>query len=278
MKEFVYKLEKETEARLRMVEIKEADMLKKSLEASNILGEAFDCLKKFILSYDFQDAAEEIHFFKNVKPRLCAHLIYYRTIYNIEMNRPLGSIEAQRKYLYKELKDIQYFTNKRLDFYRYWRSGSTNLDDIYFRRGKTDMELYLESFYYELDPKFSTNYDFKVARILANDMLHIFIRSELDALEESRYKNNDNRIQLSININAKKTDIIELLYSLDTINFFEGKSLNRITALVENTFNINLGNISRTFAEMKSRNIPTPFLDKMRESLLKRMGRKTRDK
>jgi hypothetical protein len=97
-------------------------------------------------------------------------------------------------------------------------------------------------------------------------------------LEESRYKNNDNRIQLSININAKKTDIIELLYSLDTINFFEGKSLNRITALVENTFNINLGNISRTFAEMKSRNIPTPFLDKMRESLLKRMGRKTRDK
>jgi len=274
MKKFVNKLEKETEARLRMVEIKEADMLKKSLEASNILGEAFDCLKKFILSYDFQDAAEEIHFFKNVKPQLCAHLIYYRTIYNIEMNRPLGSVEAQRKYLYKELKDIRDFINKRLDFYRYWRSGSTSLDDIYFRRGKTDMELYLESFYYELDPKFSTNYDFKVARILANDMLHIFIRSELDALEESRFKNNDNRSQLNININAKKTDIIELLYALDTINFFVGKSLNRVTALVQNTFNINLGNISRTFAEMKSRNIPTPFLDRTRESLLKRMGRK----
>ena len=278
MKEFVNKLEKETKARLRIVEIKEADMLKKSLEASNILGEAFDCLKNFILSYEFQDAAEEIHFFKNVKPQLCAHLIYYRTIYNIEMNRPLGSVEAQRKYLYKELKDIRDFINKRLDFYRYWRSGSTNLDDIYFRRGKTDMELYLESFYYELDPKFSTNYDFKVARILANDMLHIFIRSELDALQESHFKNNDNKSQLNININAKKTDIIELLYALDTINFFGGKSLNRVTAFVENTFNINLGNISRTFAEMKSRNIPTPFLDRTRESLLKRMGRKNRDK
>lgn len=71
MKEFVYKLEKETEARVRMVEMKEADLLKKSLEASNILGEAFDCLKKIIVPYDFQDAAEEIHFFKNVKPRLC---------------------------------------------------------------------------------------------------------------------------------------------------------------------------------------------------------------
>src|SRR5674476_1452601 len=99
MKKFVCKLEKETEARLRMVEMKEADLLKKSLEASNILGEAFDCLKKFIVPYDFQDAAEEIHFFKNVKPRLCAYLIYYHTIYNIEMNRPLGSVETQRRYL-----------------------------------------------------------------------------------------------------------------------------------------------------------------------------------
>src|SRR5665647_780005 len=275
MKEFVYKLEKETEARLRMVGIKEADMLKKSLEASNILGEVFDCLKKFIVSYDFQDAAEEIHFFKNVKPRLSAHLIYYHTIYNIEMNRPLGNVDAQRKYLYKELKNIQYF-NKRQDFYRYWRSGSSSLDDIYFRRGKTDMELYMESFYFELDPKFSTNYDFKVARILADDMLQIFIRSELDALEESRYKNNDSKSQLNININAKKTEIIELLYALDTINFFGEKSLNRLTVMVENTFNINLGNISRTFAEMKSRNILTPFLDRTRESLLKRMVRKNR--
>src|ERR1035437_1739193 len=105
MKEFVYKLEKETEARLRMVEMKEADLLKKTLEASRILGEAFDCLKKFILSYDFQDAAEEIHFFRNVKPRICANLIYYRSVYNIEMNRPLGSVETQRRYLDKELED-----------------------------------------------------------------------------------------------------------------------------------------------------------------------------
>lgn len=278
MKEFVHKLEKETEARLRIVEMKEADMLKKSLVASHILGEAFNSLKKFILSYEFQDASEEIHFFKNVKPRLCARLIYYRTIYNIEMNRPLGSVEAQQKYFYKELEDIQDFTNKRLDFYRYWRSGKTSLDDIYFRRGKTDMELYMESFYYELDPIFSTNYDFKVARMLANDMLQIFIRSKLDALEESRRRISDNSTKLNVSINAKKTDIIELLYALDTLNFFEEKSLTQVTTIVEDTFNINLGNVSRTFSEMKSRNIPTPFLDKMRESLLKRMGRKDSDK
>lgn len=275
MKEFVDKLEKEIEGRLQVVEAMEADMLKKSLEASHILGNTFDRLKEFITSYEFKDATEEIHFFKNVKPRLCAHLIYYRTIYNIEMNRPVGNIEVQRTYLNKELEDIQDFINKRLDFYRYWRSGCSNLDEIYFMRDKTDMELYLESFYYELDPKFSTNYDFKVARILANDMLQVFIQSELEALEENRYKNNDpNQSSLNVRLHAKKTDIIEILYGLDTVNFFGDVSLKRITAFVEKAYNIDLGNISRTFAEMKSRNIPTPFFDKIRDSLLKRMGRK----
>lgn len=278
MKDFVSNLKKEMEVRLQKIETKEADMLKKSLEASHILGEAFDRLKNYIVSYEFQDAAEEVYFFKNVKPRLCAYLIYYRTIYNIEMNRPVGSVEAQRKYLNKELEDIQDYTNKRLDFYRYWRSGSTNLDEIYFMRGKTDMELYLESFYYELDPKFSTNYDFKVARILANDMLQIFIRSELEGLEHNRHRIMDGHFHLNIKLNAKKTEIIEMLYGLDTINFFGEISLKKVTACVEEIFNINLGNISRTFAELKARNTPTPFFNKIRDALLKRMGRKNDDK
>ena len=60
MNEFVSNLKKELEIRLQKIETKEADMLKKSLEASHVLGEAFDRLKQFILSYEFQDAAEEI--------------------------------------------------------------------------------------------------------------------------------------------------------------------------------------------------------------------------
>ncbi|MDR1182799.1 MAG: RteC domain-containing protein [Bacteroidales bacterium] len=106
MKAFVYKLEKEIEARLQVVEAMEADMLKKSLEASHILGNTFDRPEKFITFYEFKDAIEEIYFFKNIKSRHCAHLIYYRTIYNIEMNRPVKNIEVQRTYLNKELEDI----------------------------------------------------------------------------------------------------------------------------------------------------------------------------
>ena len=89
------------------------------------------------------------------------------------MNRPVGSIEAQREYLDAHVRAINAYTQKRLDFIRYFRSGATHLDSLYFLRGQTDTEQYLETFYYELDPQFSTNADFKVAKILANDMLSV---------------------------------------------------------------------------------------------------------
>ena len=54
MKEFVYILQKEIKVRLQKNEAKETDMLKKSLENSRVLGEAFDRLKEF----RFADEAE----------------------------------------------------------------------------------------------------------------------------------------------------------------------------------------------------------------------------
>jgi hypothetical protein len=80
-------------------------MIAKSLEASRTLTEAFKQLKEFISSYHFQDKDEEILFFKEVKPKLCSRLIYYRKVYNIEMNRPIG-IDQQKEYLCEFLNGI----------------------------------------------------------------------------------------------------------------------------------------------------------------------------
>ena len=136
MKEFVYILQKEIKVRLQKNEAKETDMLKKSLENSRVLGEAFDRLKEFIINYRFADEAEEILFFKEIKPKIFCHLIYYRKVYNIEMNRPVASLDAQRVYLKNKLDAIQEYNNKILDFYRYYRSCADYLDAAYFVRGK----------------------------------------------------------------------------------------------------------------------------------------------
>jgi hypothetical protein len=90
------------------------------------------------------------------------------------LDRPTG-IDKQREYLSEFLNNINAYNHKRLDFIRYYRSGSSRLDKHYFLRGQTGIDQYLETFAYELDPNSTTNSDFKVAKILANDMLSLYL-------------------------------------------------------------------------------------------------------
>jgi len=275
MFEYTTRLRKETDELIEKIESSESNILKKSLEASHVLAEAFNQLKTFISSYKFKNEEEEISFFKEIKPKFCYRLIYYRKLYNIEMNRPAG-VDKQKEYLSEELNDINSYNIKRLDFIRYYRSGATHLDSLYFLRGKTDTEQYLETFYYELDPDFSTNCDFKVAKILSNDMLQAYLMQEIERL------NSNGMIALpmgfpSIKLTWKgtKTELMEQLYSWDSDSTFGDVPLTQLSDYIQNVFNIQLDkNLSRAFSDMKIRNIPTPFLDKLKEALLKRMGRR----
>lgn len=237
-------------------------------------------LVTWYFGYRFQNDDEEIKFFKEIKPRLFCRLIYYRKLYNIEMNRPVGSIEAQREYLDAHVRAINAYTQKRLDFIRYFRSGATHLDSLYFLRGQTDTEQYLETFYYELDPQFSTNADFKVAKILANDMLSVYLMGELESLESTNLRNMVLPLpDVRPTWQDSKTDLTELIYLLDSKGCFGNVPLTQLASYISNAFNVHLDmNLSRTFCDMKIRNNPTPWLDKAKEALLKRMQTWKRNK
>ena len=99
MIDFVRTLQKEINRKIDRIERSENNTIKKATDASLILISAFDRLKKFIISYEFQNEAEEIQFFKEIKPKLFFRLIYYRKLFNIEMNRPVAGTDAQKEYL-----------------------------------------------------------------------------------------------------------------------------------------------------------------------------------
>jgi len=79
--------------------------------------------------------------------------------------------------------------------------------------------------------------------------------------------------QTSLKWTAKKTDLIELLYALDVAGCFNSGnvSLNQIAVYLENVFSVNLSHFSRDFYEMRIRNNQTPFIDRLKTLLKKRM-------
>ena len=274
MNDYVRTLRKETDELVDEIESSESNILKKSIEASHVLAEAFNKLKTFIASYEFNSEEEEISFFKEIKPKFCYRLIYYRKLYNIEMNRPVG-MDKQKAYLSEEIDEINRYNIKRLDFTRYYRSGATHLDSLYFLRGRTDSEQYLEPFFYELDQNFSTNFDFKVAKILSNDLLLTYLLQEIERLNNNGISLFSNGFPLTkITWQGTKTELMEQLYSWDSDGTFGNVPLTQLSDYIQNVFNIQLDkNLSRAFSDMKIRNLPTPFLDKLKEALLKRMQR-----
>ena len=271
MKGFADKLEKEIDNRLKAIEKSNLNVLKKSLEASLVLGDAFQRLRDFITNYTFKNEAEEIEFFKLIKPRLYYRLIYYRKAYNIEMNRPVG-VDSQKAYLIDEIKAINRYNNKHSDFVRYYRSGMTHLDSLYYLRNRNDTALYLESFHYERNPKFSTNADFKVAKLRANELLSAYLKGELEALEYVKTASTDSLPSVRLTWQDSKTDLTELIYLLDSKRSFGNVPLSQLAAYIANVFNTQLDtNLSRTFCDMKLRNNPTPWIDKAKQALLQRM-------
>lgn len=275
MNNYTSQLKKEVDERIEQIERSEISEIAKSLEASRVLADAFNQLKEFILAYTFKDEEEEIYFFKETKPRLCSRLIYYRKIFNIEMNRPTG-IDNQLVYLNERLNDINDYNIKRLDFIRYYRSGSSHLDSLYFMQGKKDLEQYLETFYYELDPKFTTNCDFKVAKILANDMLSAYLMQQIECLHDKRMKSGNFGYPVAKKRwEGSKAELQELIFALDSARSFGDVPLTQLYDYIQVVFNIRLdSNFSRAFSDLRIRNTPAPYLDKLKEALLRRMDRK----
>ena len=276
MIDFVTKMREEVDLKLRTIETEQKNMLSRAFAASCMLEDVFGRLKQFVSEYDFKTEEEEIHFFREIKPHIFCRLLYYRKVYNIEMNRPVGTIDEQVRYLNGELELIQQYIVKRLDFYRYLRSGATHLDRDYFLRGNTGSDSqYLDSFYFERDPAFSTNGDFRVAKLLANDMLQGYLKEALEDIRLSRYTLSDTpEIHLDTpRWTDTKNGLIEILLSLDALGSIDGGniSFSRLTAHFEQALDVRLGNTSRAFNDIRFRNNPTAFLDRMKEALLRRM-------
>jgi len=275
---FTLKLNKDLSAQLQAIDLEETDLIKRAQKSINCIKVALDKLKTFVHENGFKNEDEEIYFFKEIKPALLSQLIYNVKINNIESRRPMGSLEIQQNYLLFELEKLTLFFNSHLEFYRYYRMNSSFLDDKFFVRGRQDLHLHLENLMIYIDPDFSTSHDYTVAKIIANDRLEVFLKTELDALSLKVSNQNLNQVKDQMGHNLiqwtdSKTALVELIYAI-----YAAGSLNHgnceireLTAFFEQIFNVRLTDIYRTYLEIKVRSTPTKYIDHLKTALLRKM-------
>ena len=227
-------------------------------------------LKEFVSNKGFISMEQEIRFFKYQKPLIVAKLIYYNTIYKIEARKPYGT-ESIKKYLNKELKKLKRFFNDNLDFYKYYRSNNSFLDHKYFVRGNLDIQLCIDTGYFQSDVTFSTSHDYKVAKIIANDLIQVYIEDQL-------YRNTEHEKLAKdlprLNWTGNKASLIELIYALHYQRAFDNgnNDIREVAQYFESVFGIDLGNFYQTYLELRNRKMNrTKFLDALREELIRRM-------
>jgi hypothetical protein len=251
------------------------DPILRSESAINIIITSIEKLKIIFEKEKNKSQVVEIDFFKNIKPKFTSKLIYYNAIYKIETKKPHGGERILKKYLNNELDKLKRYFDNNLDFYKYYRTGSNYLDYKYFTRGKFDVKLALDSFYFEADRTFSTSHDFKVAKIMAHDLIQVYLEDKLLMIENKEPKEKSQvNPKLKQNWTGSKVALIELLYALHTEGVFNNgaSDLKDIAEYFENIFNIDLGQYHRAFLEIRMRKSDqTKFLNALKEKLVKRM-------
>lgn len=248
----------------------------KALYMINFIRPLFEGLREFIHQYTFQDANEEISFFKNTKPFILSKLIYFNDIYLLELRKPNGSKEVLKEYYKKKQTAITEFCNANLDFYQYYRSKATHLDKYYFLRGHENYKLCHNCGMFDKDPLFSTCCDHRVAKMLAYDMLEIYLQQRLqniekqEVIEYSRASLPDNPFRWT----APKVAAIELGYSIYAAGVLNNGNadIKEIMTYIEASFKIDLGDYYRTYLAMRERKRDrTPFLNSLIQKLLRKM-------
>ncbi|MBW4361075.1 RteC domain-containing protein [Flavobacterium taihuense] len=275
MKLFAESLLSELEQQLKRIHLETENKIQSAELAMEATLIALEKLKTFFIKYKSIRKKEEIEFFREIKPKFTAILVYYNKIYTIETYKPLGSAKTIRKYYKKEFSKLNAFFKENKEFYRYYRTGNNCLDSTYFTRANCDPKTMLDSFYFQTDPRFNTSHDYKVASILANDKIKVFLEKQMEKSERKTIK----KYSPSLNNKgpkwtASKVELIELIYALHTEGVFNNgiAGLKEVTNFFETAFNIELGQFHRVFLEIRSRKSDrTKFLNTLKNKLIIRM-------
>lgn len=82
----------------------------------------------------FEQPAEEVNFFKHIKPLFAATVEYNILCYQAILFKPVHDRGELTQYWLQQVKRIDRFYNRNAEFYNYYTSNQTSRDELYFIR------------------------------------------------------------------------------------------------------------------------------------------------
>ena len=272
MEEYFNTLLQEIERRMSAVakQMESTEVIQTCREMVSYLKGKNREMKMYVLAHPFEDVHQEIHFFKYCKPALLGRLLYYYRVFQIECGCPPCRVLADIHYR-QELERFKVFMERYLPFHQYYRSGATYRDDYYFCRKRDEISPEHGSFVLDEEAEFSTGYDRLAAKLIAVEMVFAYLDRRRSLLEKEAVCAPAAKEHHWTDTKAAAVEIIYGVHATGSVD--DGNvEIAELTALFEEVFHINLGDVYHCFIAMRKRkNSRTLYLDDMKAQLLKRM-------
>lgn len=275
MIQFANQLNEDMERSLRQVALQTDSEAVKARMSFEVVEQTLHKLKDFIRTYQFKSIAEEIEFFKKIKPQFYHVLIYYGEMAFIESNRPASDRKMLVIYLRKAVERNSEFIERHKVLHSYYMLGHNTFDEALFTRNAACPSLYPE-YNVDLDPTFSTGGSSILSSLMAYEKVNDELVNEIEYLKNGNDTVNSTGDKKGTTIiwTDSKSDLIELAYALHSRGSINKGScqVQQIITALEIAFKIKTGNFYRTFQSMRIRKKNrTVLLDSLKESLIKRM-------
>ncbi len=147
--------------------------------------------KGLIKKIVFESDAEEIDFFKNVKPLITSRIEYYvllsEALLFVPGNRPTDSKEMVISFWKEQEKRCQRFFEKCKPMIEYYHSGNTKFDKMYFLRknNSNDVSAFSPAPVHEEDNVYCTFADPIIRGYMAYVKYNAYVTTQLKLLQTS---------------------------------------------------------------------------------------------
>ena len=258
---------------LEQIANKYQDPIVHAHQAIELLDVKIKQMNKWLKKHQFETVQEEIYFFKEQKPKIIAKLIYYKDILAIETSMP--SVKKEKMaHCEKALNKIHLYQYNNKEFYQYYRSKLSYKDQEYYVRSGRKENIYEAWYLMNYNKRLCSSHDYKVAILIANDMLTLYVENKIELLQLTNSINQ--ALKSNLKWTASSYDFTEIVYGLHHNNSINNgnATIIEIATVIGRALNIKVDdkNIYRDYIGIKERKSGyTKFTISMAENLEKQI-------